>query len=431
MEKKSKEKWQSLSKITTNELLKDNIEKSPNTDQLYEILDLNAEQLTYYIEEAIIENPFIEIDYALETRVSTIKNASYQHLENEVERNSPGMAQSLIMFLFEQIMMYRHTPIRDVMVRLVDYLDEKGYLPYRYQELATKLNEDDILVLDAMTLFKQLEPAGVGAYDLQECLMLQTEQDSHAPNIAYLLLEEHFDLISKQDVDSIHQVSGFPREEIEASLNYFHSLRPVPAAVFDKADKVNLIPDVSVRYNQDDIELRYNRQYYPRIIFNQKYYDEMALQNDTQLFEYITTHRQNFQVLAYNLRVREQLVLAAVEALVLAQKDYLTEIKNEKRPYLIKDLASDLDIPEALAHLVVTNKNLEMKFGIIPLTDLINVTHHQGRGGLNTVNIKEIMANIIENSPQELTNNEIVAQLAAQKIIMSEQLVADYRKALE
>ena len=120
MEKRLKEKWQSLSKITTNELLKDNIEKSPNTDQLYEILDLNAEQLTYYIEEAIIENPFIEIDYALETRVSTLKNASYQHLENEVERNSPGMAQSLIMFLFEQIMMYRHTPIRDVMVRLVD-----------------------------------------------------------------------------------------------------------------------------------------------------------------------------------------------------------------------------------------------------------------------------------------------------------------------
>lgn len=73
MEKRLKEKWQSLSKITTNELLKDNIEKSPNTDQLYEILDLNAEQLTYYIEEAIIENPFIEIDYALETRVSTIK----------------------------------------------------------------------------------------------------------------------------------------------------------------------------------------------------------------------------------------------------------------------------------------------------------------------------------------------------------------------
>ena len=237
MEKRLKEKWQSLSKITTNELLKDNIEKSPNTDQLYEILDLNAEQLTYYIEEAIIENPFIVIDYALETRVSTIKNAIYQNIENEVERNSPGMAQSLIMFLFEQIMMYRHTPIRDVMVRLVDYLDEKGYLPYRYQELATKLNEDDILVLDAMTLFKQLEPAGVGAYDLQECLMLQTEQDSHAPNIAYLLLEEYFDLVSKQDVEGIHQVSGLPNEEIEASLNYFHSLRPVPAAVLTKRIK--------------------------------------------------------------------------------------------------------------------------------------------------------------------------------------------------
>lgn len=431
MERISKEKWQSLSSIIANELLKSNIEKSPNTDQLYEILDLNAEQLTYYIEEAILENPFIEIDYALETRVSTIKNSNYQHLEDEVERNSPGMAQSLIMFLFEQIMMYRHTPIRDVMVRLVDYIDEKGYLPYTYQELATKINEDEILVLDAMTLFKQLEPAGVGAYDLQECLMLQTEQDSQAPNIAYLLLEEYFDLLSTQDAESIRQASNLPIAEIEASLNYFHSLRPVPSAVFDKVDKMNLIPDVSVRYDQGDVELRYNRQYYPRIIFNQQYYDEMSQQNDAQLLEYIEFHRQNFQILAYNLRIREQLILAAVKALVLAQKDYVTEVNSEKRPYLIKDLARDLDIPEALAHLVVTNKNIEMKIGIIPLTDLINVTHHQGRGGLNTVNIKAIMADIIENSSQELSDTEIVDQLAEHKIIMSEQLVSDYRKALE
>ena len=68
--------------------------------------------------------------------------------------------------------MYRHTIIRDAMVRLIDFLNPQGYLPYSYQEVAKQLGIEPIIALDAITLFQQLEPAGIGAYDLRECLML-------------------------------------------------------------------------------------------------------------------------------------------------------------------------------------------------------------------------------------------------------------------
>lgn len=431
MERIAREKWVAADNLAASELLKINLDKSQNKDQLFEILDLNAEQLTYYLEEVILENPFIEIDYALETKVSQINNANLTRFDDKKGTNSSSMAQSLIMFLFEQIMIYRHTPIRDTMVRLVDFLDERGYLPYTHQELALKLDLDEILVLDAVTLFKQLEPAGVGAYDLQECLMIQTEQDPHSPAIAYLLLEEYFDLIVTHDAEKIQALSQFDMEEINRCLNYFHSLRPVPSVIFDRVDKINLIPDVAVRFIGEVLEVRYNRQYYSRIIFNQGYYDEMCNEKDPDLLEYVEYHREKFQILAYNLRIREQFILAAVKALVIKQKDFINGLTNTKVPYLVRDLAKDLNLSESITQLLLTNKNIETKLGIIPIMDLINVTYHEGRGGLNTINIKQIMSEIIESASHELTNQEIVSKLEDKKIIMSEQLVEDYRKAIK
>ncbi|MBF6978456.1 RNA polymerase subunit sigma-54 [Aerococcaceae bacterium zg-BR22] len=398
-------------------------------EQLVEILDLNTEQLTYYLEESILENPFIEMDYAIEKKVANIDSSKMNHVDESVD-HAIGASQSLIMFLFEQIMLYRQTPIRDAMVRLVDYLDERGYLPYTYQELAEKLDLDAMIVLDAMTLIKQLEPAGVGAYDLQECLMLQTEQDSKAPNVAYYLLEEYFDLLSVHDIVAIEEKSQLNRDEIEACLLYFHSLRPVPAALFDRQQNVNLIPDISVRYRDEWLEMRYNRHFYPQLIFNQGYFDEMKQQDDAELQAYIELHRVNYQALATRLADRETLIIAMAQAIIKAQLQFFKGETEEKVPYLLKDLAKDLNISESVAKLLVTNKNIEVGTHVYPLTDFINVTYHKGRGGLNTVNIKEIIAKLIEQSSSTINNADLVAQLAEEKIIMSEQLVEDYRRAL-
>ncbi|MBK0348500.1 RNA polymerase subunit sigma-54 [Aerococcaceae bacterium zg-ZJ1578] len=428
MNEKNVSKWQAvnLSQVAEN---KESLTHSLSDEQLVEILDLNTEQLTYYLEESILENPFIEMEYPIEKKVANIDSAKINHVDESVNY-AIGTSQSLIMFLFEQIMLFRQTPIRDAMVRLVDYLDERGYLPYTYQELAEKLSLDAMITLDAMTLLKQLEPAGVGAYDLQECLMLQTEQDSKAPNIAYYLLEEYFDLLTAHNIEAIEEKSQFNRDEIEECLSYFHTLRPVPAALFERQQNVNLIPDVSVRYRDEWLEMRYNRHFYPQLIFNQGYFDEMAQQNDAELQAYIEKHRLNYQLLDSCLNYREKLIMAMIQAIVKAQVNFFKGETDEKVPYLLKDLAKDLNISESIAKLLVTNKNIEVGTHVYPLTDFITVTHHKGRGGLNMVNIKEIIAQLIDNASSTISNADLVEQLEEQKIIMSEQLVEDYRRAL-
>lgn len=422
------EKWLSLDRILTDTQSLDLHSGNLDLPKLYEMLDLNASQLTQYLEEEILDNPFIEIEYALEKNMATISNHQMRQQSAQGDQML-GTAQSLLMFLFEQILMYRQTPIRDAMVQIVDYIDDRGYLPYTYQELASKLQLDPMVCLDAMTLIKQLEPAGVGAYDLKECLMLQTEQDPQAPNTAYLLLESHFDLISDQDFDGLVAASSCSPREVTESLQYYHALRAHPADLFD-SERINRMPDLSLRINAGLVEMRYNRQYYPRLVFSQAYYEEMAQQNDPDLLAYIEPHRQAFGHLVNLLRMREKIILRVGAGLVQAQLAYLLEGKGHKRPYLVKDLAKDTGLSEAVVQMISSRKSLETENGILALVDLISVSQHQGRGGFNTSQVKATILEILAREGQDVSNRTIVDQLAQEKIMMSEQLVADYRKAL-
>lgn len=421
--------WEILSNVENNYATIEQLNRQQDKEQLYEMLDLNAEQLTYYLEEAILDNPFIELEYPIETKVATISSQKLdKNMQPGLGLDLPGTAQSLPMFLFEQIMMHRNTPIREAMIVLVDYLDERGYLPFDYKELAEKLSLDEIIVLDAVTLIKQLEPAGVGAYDLRECLMLQTEQDSHSPAIAYLLLEEHFELIEQQKIDQLVEVSKFSEEEVLNCLNYFHSLRPIPSDIFN-SEATQPIPDVSIRRKNDSFEYCYNRQYYPRIVFNHHYFNDMAVEGDEQVQLYIQKQKEKYLQLSNNLMLREQLIRLIVQQLVTVQEQALLSNIELFQPYLIKDLAKDINLSEALVKLVITNKYLEWNHQVYPMTKFINVTNHAGRGGLSTVNIKSIIKEIVEHSPA-VTNAEILAQLAKQKIIMNEQLIGEYRQSI-
>lgn len=398
--------------------------------QLLDILDLNAEQLTYYLEEAILENPFIDLDYALESRVAQVKEREGDATIQGVDPQLPRLPQSLPTFLFEQIMLFRQTEIRDTMVKIVDYLDDRGYLPYTYLELADILNLSPMTVLDAMTLVKQLEPAGVGAANLQECLMLQTEQDNHAPNVAYYLLEDFFEALSEQDYAEIVEKTNLTYDEIMTCVNYFHTLRPAPATLFDRQTKINLIPDVTITHSGDNMVVRYNRQYYPRITFNQTYYDEMKAKNDPELMAYIETHYQNYLQLAENLRYRERLIIDITQVIVLSQKAFFLKETTDIAPLLIKDIADKMRLSEPVVNLIVTNKNIEIDKYVCPLTDFINASVKENRGGLTAVNIKQMIFNILNQQSNSISNSKVVELLGEQKIIISEQMVHNYRQGL-
>lgn len=182
------------------------VQKLAMTQQLQQsiqILQFNTEELAAFVEAKALENPLIDLQ--VDTQYTTdfpITSRSYtnQDEENNYMNQIPDYHLSLFESLIDQIHLnYRDTYLRTLVLFLVEYIDVNGYLTISLEEAAEKTEASAIQMLDALTLLQQLDPAGVGARNLQECLMLQTERDDTAPNLAYILLEEEFDaLVSRK-----------------------------------------------------------------------------------------------------------------------------------------------------------------------------------------------------------------------------------------
>ncbi|MGF3066565.1 RNA polymerase subunit sigma-54 [Facklamia sp. P13055] len=395
---------------------------------LLEILDLNGEQLTYYFEEKFLDNPFIEFEYPIEHKVSQILQERRPAADPDIDIQSPSSPQTLETFLFEQIMLYRQTPIRDAMVQMVPFLDERGYLPYKYGELAKKLQIDPMIALDAITLFQQLEPTGIGAYDLKECLMLQTDQDQHSPNHAYFLLENYFAELLEEDYAEIMERTNLTLAEIQQIVNYYHTLRTRPSSLYERIERINLIPDVELQLMGEEIQIHINRQYYPRLIFDQDYYDEMEAKNNTELQEYIQPHKEFYQQMLSSIRSREKLLIAVTKIIVQSQLQYLKGEDKSPTPLLIKDIAHQLRLSESIVSRIIINKNLAYGENVSPLSDFINVSAKVGRSGLSALNIQAFIQDVITKHGQDVSDQEIIDQLADKKIIISHRLVERYRQ---
>ncbi|MCW6664129.1 RNA polymerase subunit sigma-54 [Aerococcaceae bacterium NML191219] len=394
--------------------------------RLLSLLELNAECLTEFLETEILDNPFIELDYADAKMTSTVRA---QETVLGVDPQMPEMPQTLPAFLFEQIMMFRQTPIRDAMVRLIDYLDERGYIPHTYQELAAKLGLPEIIVLDALTLVKQLEPSGVGAFDLRECLMLQTEQDSYAPNVAYYLLEEFFAELSDKKFDTIVAKTDLTMAEIQDCVQYYHTLRTMPAAMFERRTQLSsFVPDVAVAIHEGRLAVSYNHQYSPKIVFNQSYFAEMEATQDPEVLAYIAPQKEGYHALSTLLSQREYLILKVAQAIVTAQYDLFTHATEIKAPLLLKQIAQVTDLPEPIVNLIVTNKYLEFEKMVNSFADFITVATHEGRGGFTAENVKQMVQEVISQGGSTLSNAEIIRQLAERKVIITERMVEHYRQ---
>ena len=396
--------------------------------RLLEMLALNAEQVSYYLEETILDNSFIDFRQGQELGQNKLLSSySKDELEDLEEVKAD---QNLEDYLFEQIMLFRKTPIRDVMVDLVLYLDERGFIPRTPKELAQDLDRDWVLVLDALTLFKSLEPAGIGAYNLQEALMLQTERDDSAPTMAYYLLESFFEALEDRDYTSIEAQTPFSQDDILTCVNYYHMLTAYPASLFKEDKEMPLRPDFTLEIlGGNQVSLRYNRGIYPSVVFNQEYYEEMLSHSDPKVQSYIQARREDYLELAEGLRLREEVLMTLVQTLVGQQVSFFTK-GGDKASLSIKELSALTRLSEPLLYQALYNKGLDFDGHYYRLSDFISVAAIPGRDQRTFASIKLRMAEIIQAASKDLSDQEVVTALEAEDIYISPAIVANYRKSL-
>lgn len=415
------------------------VQKLAMTQQLQQsiqVLQFNSDELFHFLEQKALENPLIDVkindapDYA-PSRTTTNHFAEENNYLNQI----PDNHVSLFEYLIDQVHLnYRDTYLRTLILFLVEYIDLNGYLTISLEEACAKTEASYIQMLDALTLIQQLDPAGIGARNLQECLMLQTERDDEAPHLAYIILEEAFDELVQRKWAQIAKKYQIELPEVQKIFDYIQTLSPAPGAVFGQTSEQYVIPDVTVKVNDGKISVTSNRRSMPKIQFQSNYFEKMQQAGDKEVETYLKEKRQEFEWLEKTMAQRGDTILKVALEIVKRQSDFFLQKDHPLKPMMLKELAKELDVHESTISRAVNGKYLETDFGNFEFRSFFSfgLQSEAGAEGVSTDSVKRQLQLLIdeENKAKPLSDQKIVELLKEQEIDLSRRTVAKYRDAL-
>lgn len=293
-----------------------------------------------------------------------------------------------------------------------------------------KTGADEIAVIDAVTLLQQLDPPGVGARSLQECLMLQTENDTFSPEQAYLILEESFEDLVNRQWDKIAKKYDIQLSDVQAVFDYVRTLTPNPGAGFGKQEHSYIIPDLIFSIENDEPQLLQSKASRPKVSFSQHYFEQ--LQNvDEEVKAYVTEKKKEYDWISKSLSQREDTILRVGKIIFEKQSEFFMNQSKELKPLLLRDVANKLHLHESTISRAVNGKYIATPFGTFELKSFFsNAVNRESDVSADAA--KEKIKKIIdeEDKRKPISDSKIEKNLKESGIAISRRTVAKYREAI-
>ncbi|WP_409022214.1 RNA polymerase factor sigma-54 [Dellaglioa sp. P0083] len=413
---------------------------TPELQQSIKMLQYNIEDLQEFVTEKVMENPLIEaIDdnqriQAGESRykvnLTTTGDTDYMNSVSDDE------SQSLLDYLLEQIYLtMRQTPLRKVVLYLVDYIEQTGYFNANLDDLAEESGIPPIMLLDALTLIQRLDPPGVGARNLQESLMLQIDSDDLAPKLAYTVIKDDFDNFVDRKWADIAKKYRVNLSEIQEISDFVRTLSPNPGAGFGTTRIGKIYPDLVLKKSNNELTLFKVRGAQPEVVFQQKYFDDMSKDQDPEVIKYLTEKKREYEWLVHGLKQRGDTILKVGQYILKYQADFFADKTKPIKPLLLREVAAALGVHESTISRTVNDKYIETESGVYEIKSFFGQIANKNKKNAEELSSKTIMTTMqtlieSEDKTKPFSDQKIVLQLMKQNIDISRRTVAKYRENL-
>lgn len=386
------------------------------------ILQLDAIDLTTYLEDISMANPLISVHTTLDHRLPEADSP-------QVEAQQP----SLFTYLLEQVQLtMRATHLRQIVIYLIQQLDPRGYLALTNDEIAEALGLSMTEVLDAVTLLQRLDPPGVGARDLQECLYLQAEQDpDQIPEGVLALLEDSFDDLVKHRWHDLEVNLTLSRTQLDDCVAYIQTLTSNPGAAYGRTQIEYIVPELKLTIKNGKASLTLNRHSQPELIFAQATYERLSATNDSEVQRYLREKKAQFQSLEYAMQRRQETLIMIGRAIIQAQFEYFKDPSLPLAPLLLRDIAQRLQLSESTVSRTINNKYLQTDHGVYPLKMFFSryspATAGESRSTAQL--LAALKAAVAQEDPAKpLSDAALAKALSDQGFVIARRTVAKYRQ---
>ncbi|MGI9373694.1 MAG: RNA polymerase factor sigma-54 [Hyphomicrobiales bacterium] len=349
---------------------------------------------------------------------------------------APAHSKSLQDHLREQFNIAISDPVQHLIAtHLLTMLGEDGYLAGDLAALADVLGADSELIELTLSQLQTLDPPGVFARDLRECLIIQLrERDRLDPIMAKLL--DNLDLLAKRDFDRLREICDCEPDDLPQMLEDIQSCNPRPGNAFGSEVMQPVVPDVFVREGADGgwlVEL--NSETLPRVLVNNQYHATVArAASGAEDQEFIAGCLATANWLVKSLDQRAQTILKVAREIVRQQDGFLVYGVQHLRPLKLKTVADAIEMHESTVSRVTANKFIVTPRGTLEMRYFFTTAIASAGDGedVSAEAVRERIKSLIENeSPKKvLSDDKIVDLLKAENIDIARRTVAKYREAM-
>lgn len=318
---------------------------------------------------------------------------------------------------------------------LVDLVDDSGYLTAGIDTLAEKLGATAKQIEDVLARLQTLDPPGVFARSLAECLALQLkDQNRYDPQIALFLDNLH--LLARHDLAGLKRAVGVDMDEITDMIHEIKQLNPKPGLMFGSVQMQPVVPDVFVRPAQDGswlVEL--NSETLPRVLVNRTYYTKVSARpNNEKDKGYLLECLQTANWLVKSLDQRARTILRVAEEIVRQQDGFFTHGVQHLRPLNLKTVADAIQMHESTVSRVTSNKYLASPRGIFELKYFFtsSIANSEDGEAHSSEAVRFRIKQLIDGETARtiMSDDKIVERLKTDGIDIARRTVAKYREAM-
>ncbi len=326
----------------------------------------------------------------------------------------------------------------DLMIaqHLTDMLDDCGYIQADLGELAERLGTTQAAIDRVLVTLQTLEPAGIFARSLSECLAIQLRQRDRC-DPAMTALVENLELLAQRDFATLKKKCGVDEEDLVDMLAEIRHLDPKPGSRFSASQSETVIPDILVQRGPDNVwQIELNQDTLPRVLVNQAYYAEVssATPKNSEDHAFLSECMQNASWLTRSLDQRARTIMKVAAEIVRHQDEFLQRGVEYLRPLNLKTVAEAIKMHESTVSRVTSNKYMLTPRGLFELRYFFSVSIASSDGSANhsaeavRCRIKSLIDQ--ESAKSVLSDDDIVDKLKEAGIDLARRTVAKYREAM-
>src|SRR5262245_38477713 len=318
---------------------------------------------------------------------------------------------------------------------IVGNLNDDGYLDSTLEEIAAIGPWPMATVEKALSIVQQLDPTGVAARNLQECLLLQLEALGYGDRLAAKMVREHSAQLQNYKLPELAKALGVPVEQVAQELKVIRQLEPKPGRKYAVPDTQYIEPEVYIEKMDDDYIIRFNDDGLPQLRINRQYRQMMdSKETSKETRDYIKDRFRSAVDLMRNIEHRKQTIYKVCERIVERQRDFLDKGVECLRPMMLKYISEDIGMHLSTVSRVVNGKYAHTPQGVIELRrffteGMVNDDGEEVSTRIIKLKIKKMIE--AEDSHNTLTNDEIAKTLAKEGQKLSRRTVAKYRDQMK